>query len=458
MRYRPKDTQRTTPQVRMKGILPLSLAGLICLACLTGCEDTPSFSGPQPEPIHPAAGTQAQDTGRPAPAPTSREPDVQGGFPSPSEPAAQGGFQTPETGSADLSGRFPGRITSVLYAGAGKLLVCADSLSLYDAAADRIIGEYSFPENQVRLRGLGVFSGGYALFGELEDTGPDSGSGSLSMTASSGNEEGLRCWIFDGQLALQKSLDLHRLLKEQGYNETELSAAIAGDGTQIAVCGLRRLYVYHVEDNSFSVLLDSQAEGSGMRGISVLDAQFTGRGDDPSRGLEGLIFTGIAIPEGKSDSVPIYGTVNLDGSGLACHTTSDYALSGEMISYGNEIWFPEDFQKAAGRLLVTDPAGQRVRTVELEGEDTGADGIFGSDSGKYIATLGIPDLTDEWHGGWRLRIYDAERGKLVWEQNVGMDTSAYSGVSCSVKILDEQRECVVICGRGENTDVSSYFF
>ena len=99
--------------------------------------------------------------------------------------------------------------------------------------------------------------------------------------------------------------------------------------------------------------------------------RFTGRKEASSPAEERLIFTGIAIPEGQSDSVPIYGTLNTDGSGLDCHALSDYALSSELIAYEDEVWFPEDFLNATGKLLVTDPTGQIIRTVELEGEDTG---------------------------------------------------------------------------------------
>ena len=140
------------------------------------------------------------------------------------------------------------------------------------------------------------------------------------------------------------------------------------------------------------------------------------------------------------------------------HYEDIYALSNELIAYEDEVWFPEDFLNATGKLLVTDPTGQIIRTVELEGEDTGKDGVFGSDTGKYLATAAISKDADDWNGGWRVRIYDAETGKTVWEQNVGTDVSAYQGLSCSVRILDGPRECIVICGRGQNTVTAAYFF
>ena len=41
---------------------------------------------------------------------------------------------------------------------------------------------------------------------------------------------------------------------------------------------------------------------------------------------------------------------------------------------------------------------------------------------------------------------------------MGTDTGAYEGVSIRVRILDEQRECIVVLGRGEHTLVESYAF
>ena len=436
-------------------IYRLYLIGLICLCCLAGCGKGDSFQSSGLESADSAEDTETQrkDTDSAAP--------------------PQAGI----SGSLFDSGKFAGKITSVKYAGPGRLLVCADHLSLYDAQTDQIVGEYRFSEEGVQLGDFYALSDGYALFGEFpENTAggaeavPEGDSGSAEyvtqdfaagMSEVTENREGLRCWLFDGNLDLQRSIDLHGLLREQGYDEMiEMSAAISKDGTQIAVCGTRKLYRYDVERNTFRVLLDvdSETESGGLRHISASRVRFTGREEGSSSDAEGLIFTGIAIPEGSSNSVPIYGTMNLDGSGLNCRTVSDYALSDEIIAYENEIWFPEDFQYATGKLMVTDRTGQVIRTVDLEGEDTGEDGIFGSDTGKYIATAGILGDLTEWNGGWRIRIYDAESGKIVWEQNVGTDTSAYSGLSCRVKILDGLRECIVICGRNENTATSAWFF
>lgn len=58
-----------------------------------------------------------------------------------------------------------------------------------------------------------------------------------------------------------------------------------------------------------------------------------------------------------------------------------------MILFENEIWFPEAFDKATGKMLLTDTNGKTIRIVDFEGEDTGADGVFASDNGKYIATI-----------------------------------------------------------------------
>ena len=446
----------------------LALAALIGLLGAAGCGGMWPSDGSRWDPVSPveapdAAGTETQ---MPDAAGTETQMPESGFF----------GTGTGTDGNALFDGsRFPGSVTALEYAGPGKLLVCADGLSLYDAASDQILGEYRFPGETPLFRGFYPIDGGYVLFGDFLGKPLEGGTDEMSdgqgeamtenaenpgMTVITGNEEGLRCWFFDEHLGLLKSLDLHRLLKEQEGWIVEQSAAVSRDGTKIAIssAGSGKTYLYSVTENTFRVLLQTSAEvkSGNLRYLGPGNLCFTGQsGSSP---LEGLIFTGIAIPEGQSNSVPIYGTIREDGSGLNCHTLSDYPLSGEMIPYEEEIWFPEDFQKASGKLLVTDREGQIVRRVELEGEDTGADGIFGSDSGKYLATAGIPGDINQWKGGWRLRIYDAATGSILWEQTVGTDTGAYEGVSIRVRILDEQRECIVVLGRGEHTLVESYAF
>lgn len=444
----------------------LILAGSICLFALAGCRSMPSSNASRPNPISPVAASSPQNTGEAGPLQQDNS-DIPGI--SQEDAASQA-----HTGTLTENDSITGRITAVEYAGSGNLFVCADSLYLYDEAADQILGEFAFSGEAPFLHGFFPIEGGYALFGEYPEdptgsakAGGQDGTSVFAMesaerpgiTAITDNQEGLRCWLFDEQLTLQKSLDLHGLLREQEYNETELSVSISRDGTLIAVCCAGgKAYLYHMADGTFSLLAeaDSDTKSGIFRYINPTYIHFTEQsGSSPA---ERLLFTGIAIPEGQSNSVPVYGTMNADGSELNCQALSDYALSGEMIAYENEIWFPEDFQYAAGKLFVTDPAGQKIRLVQLEGGDTGADGIFGSDTGEFIATIAVLGDISQWNGGWRLQIYDAESGKIVWEQNVGTDTGAYNGVSCNVRILDGQRECIVTCGRGQNTDTTSYFF
>lgn len=449
------------------------LAVLLCLEAFTGCgdgkedwENQDDFGGALAEDLYPGKDGNEKENGEKGDfaAEGGRIPETGGEAGQLGNSAQTLGNSEGNQGAVSLfdAGRFQGKIRSIKYAGAGKLLVYAEKLSLYDPEADQVLGEYQFPEGQISLDRLCLLSQGYALFGEVEQkrgTGNDSGS-SLSFAESTDHQEGMRCWIFDEKLNLKESLDLHRLLKDQEKkDEVEFSAAVTKDGKQIAIAGIRRLYLYQTEENAFRILLDtdSDAKSGNLKNITVTSVCFSGEAAGSSR-QERLIFTGIAIPEGKSESVPVYGTMNPDGSGLDCHTVSDFALSQDLLIYEDEIWFLEDFQNAEGKVLVTDQSGKVLRTLKLEGEDTGKDGIFGSDQGSYLATLAIPNLTDDWKGGWRLRIYDSGSGKILWEQNVGMDTETYTGVSCSVKILDGLRECIVTCGRGENTHTEAYFF
>lgn len=459
-----------------RNFLSAGAAAFICLMCLAGC-------GNEPEELAGGAGLAGQggdsasemQEGKSGWQEGQRQEDGQRQEGQQTEQPGDGAVGSRGAGKAFDSSLFSGRIESVHYAGGGRLLVYADSLYLYDLAEGKILGEYVLTEGRFQIWSFCAFPDGYALLGTLkQEKGEDGGQQSLQMTTST-EDVGLRCWLFDGDLALRECLDLHALLKKEGEN-LEFSARFSQDGEWIVIAGLRGLYLYQVEKNTFLRLLAPDSQCDNLKNISVTEAYFTGQGriqngfgptlgeteaDRDGRGEaaapSGLIFTGIAIPEGKQNSVPIYGTVKLDGSGLKCHTVSDYVLSGDMIAYEGEVWLPENFQEATGRVLVIDAEGQTLRVVELEGEDTGKDGLSGSEQGAYVVTLADANPMGAWQG-WRLRIYEAAGGKLVCERNVGTDTDAYSGLSCNVKILDGRRECIVICGRDRKTQISSFFF
>ncbi len=338
------------------------------------------------------------------------------------------------------SGKFSGNLRGIYYAGEGKLLVQGDVLSLYDISSGEILGEYEETEGKVSMASFHSFSQGYALVGllsEKEEGGE--GTGEVGFTVSTEPRREMTCWIFDKNLNLTEKLDLDGMAQEQG-GEIAFSGAVSEDGGQVAVASLRGVTLYDRSKKTMKTILEDGPDAEGFQGILANEVHFTETG--------GLLFTGIAIPAGRDSSVPVYGTCDLDGGNLQCTSPRpDFAMSGEMLVYPEEIWLTEAFDQAKGEMLMLDASGRVLRKVELEGEDTGADGIFGSDQGHYIAT-GAMILSGE--TGWRFRIYDASDGKMVWERTIALDLEEYPP-SCSVAVLEETGECIMICGRGKKT-------
>lgn len=335
------------------------------------------------------------------------------------------------------SRRFGGDIEDIFYAEDSHILVYADKFQLYDTAADTMTGEFSVNEGRVQERAFFSLSGGYALVGALY--------GAEFNSSLSSDVRALKCWYFDKDFVCRQTIDLSGVVIEGG-DCFAFSAAVSEDGEKIGIAGNDALYVYDVASGRLTPLFRYNETGY-ADDMMVSELGFAEHG-------EKLVFTGSALMADSTENVPLYGMVSTEGSGLACYTSSEYELSDEMILFENEIWFPEAFDKAAGKLLITDTNGKTIRIVDLEGEDTGADGIFASDNGKYIATI-------QWiseKSCWRVRIYDAIDGNIVHEQMIEIDEERYSSIVCKVHILEERNECIVVAGRGRQTFISSFFF
>lgn len=335
------------------------------------------------------------------------------------------------------STKFSGDIEDIFYAEDSRILVYADKFQLYDTAADTMIGEFSVNEGRVQERAFFSLSGGYALVGALY--------GAESSSSLSSDVRALKCWYFDKDFVCRQTIDLSSLVIEGG-DCFAFAAAVSEDGKKIGIAGNDALYVYDVASSRLTPLFHYDETGY-AKDVNVNELGFAEHG-------EKIVFTGSALMADSSENIPLYGMVSTEGNGLVCHTSSEYELSDEMILFENEIWFPEAFDKAVGKMLITDTNGKTIRIIDFEGEDTGADGVFASDNGKYIATI-------QWIFGqscWRVRIYDAIDGNIVHEQMIEIDEERYSSIVCKVRMLEERNECIVVAGRGQQTFISSFFF
>lgn len=332
--------------------------------------------------------------------------------------------------------QFRGGIEDLFYAGDDQVIVYADDFYLYDRKTESVAGTFSVSEGRVSLRKFFRTADGYALIGNVAvDASASLFSGGTSK----------KCWLFDENLSCTKTIDLGELIAREN-DPFALGAAVSGDGESIAVAGNNALYRYDIAQDSLYMLFDYD-ETNYADYMTVNQLAFTGSD-------EKIVFEATALDSATNGNTQIYGLVSVDGSDLVCYTVSDYALTDEIIVQSDEIWFPEAFDQAAGKLLVTDTDGKRLRVVDLEGEDTGADGVYGSTNGEHIATK---EWLDE-EGSWRIRIYDADSGEIVHEELCKPTRENYSTTYCKVRILDEQQECIVIAGREQETELFSFSF
>lgn len=137
------------------------------------------------------------------------------------------------------SAQFHGKIQSCAYAGDGKLFVVADKLYLYDTTTAMVLAvtETPLPDFNVQIT-----DGGYILSGMGDD--------------------GAMAYIYDGSLALKKELSINELLSGD-FVISETGVAASTDGNKLAIAGMRGLYLYDLQSESMTMLLDlSQNAGT----------------------------------------------------------------------------------------------------------------------------------------------------------------------------------------------------
>lgn len=332
--------------------------------------------------------------------------------------------------------KFSGKIEDIFYAGDNRILVYADSLCLYDMEEQNIVGEFSINEGRVVEREFFSTTDGYAMVGVIYGDSSDS-------LSSSGRT--IKCWLFDKNFKCWKTIDMVDLiLKEEDF--MVFAAAVSQDSKKLGIVGNNALYLYNIETDTLRQVFDynktDYADIVMVNSVGFIEHD------------EKLVFTGMATNLENSENIPIYGLISVEGKQPVCHKVTEYELTDEMIIQDDEIWFPEAFDKATGKMLVTNTNGEIMRIVNFEGEDTGADGIFGSDCGEHMATI-------EWvseQGCWRVRIYEAFNGELRHEQMIKLDKQGYAAIICKVRILDERNECIVVAGKNQETQIFSFFF
>ena len=146
------------------------------------------------------------------------------------------------------SSQFAGKIRECAYAGDGKLFVAADKLYLYDTATASVLAKTETPLRSFEVQAIDK---GYILSGMGDD--------------------GMMVYIYDSALTLTRKIAVNQLLTED-FVVSETGVAVSTDGKKLAIATLNGLYLYDLEKEKLTTLLDlTKKAGTSKIQISVLD-------------------------------------------------------------------------------------------------------------------------------------------------------------------------------------------
>lgn len=310
---------------------------------------------------------------------------------------------------------FDGKLHSCAYAGNGKLLVAADKLYLYDTATASVLASTTMPAPACLDFDVQAVEGGYILSG-MGDNG--------TMT-----------YIYNRSLSLNKEIAINELLAGD-FVVSETGVAASADGRKLAIAAMNGLYLYDLENGRLTTLLDLTKDvGTSDVRISELDGLAFARNNSQ------LVFHGrgnsVPAADGE-DSFSIYGSIAVDGSNLKLTKSSSYPIE-EMQSRSSRLFFPQLFTKANGSLLWMDQATGSTNTLSFSTGGEGADGVYSSEQGKYIATAVLD-------GSLTVRVYDVDSGRLLATEVIKNPDPTYFYRIPRIYLLDETKTAVVLLG------------
>ena len=322
---------------------------------------------------------------------------------------------------------FGGKLQSCAYAGNGTLLVLADKLYLYDTGAASVLAAVEAPLRDFEAQ---TIDGGYVLSGMGDD--------------------GMMAYIYDSALTLTKKIAVNQLLTED-FVVSETGVAVSADGKKLAIATLRGLYLYDLEKEQLTTLLDlTKKAGTSKIQISVLDGVAFSQDNSQIMFYGG----GQSIPAKKGEnSFSIYGSLALDGSNLKLTKLSSYSIE-EIQRRTGRLFFPQTFTRNDRTLLWLDRKTGDKNTLSFATRKEGRNGVYSSERGNYVATAVLD-------GNLTVRVYEAASGKLLATKVIQNSNKTYFYRIPSIYLLDEAKTAVVLLGGsiGEvDTLVSTFTF
>ena len=310
------------------------------------------------------------------------------------------------------SSLFGGKIRECAYAGDGKLFVAADKLYLYDTATGSVLAKTETPLRSFEVQ---TIDKGYILSGMGDD--------------------GMIAYIYDSALTLTKKITVNQLLTED-FVVSETGTATSTDGKKLAIATLRGLYLYDLEKEQLTTLLDlTKKAGTSKIQISVVDGVAFSRDNSKIMFYGG----GQSIPAKKDESsFSIYGSLALDGSNLKLTKLSSYSIE-EIQRRTGRLFFPQTFTRNDRTLLWLDRKTGDKNTLSFATRKEGRNGVYSSEGGDYVATAVLD-------GNLTVRVYDVASGELIASEVIENSDSAYFNRIPGIYLLDGAKTAIVVLG------------
>lgn len=307
---------------------------------------------------------------------------------------------------------FGGKLQSCAYAGDGKLFVVADKLYLYDTTTASVL---AVTETPLRDFNVQIIDGGYILSGMGDD--------------------GAMAYIYDASLSLNREITANELLAGD-FVVSETGVAASTDGKKLAIAAMRGLYLYNLESESLTTLLDF-TKNAGTSSIQIAMLYGLAFTQDNSQ----IVFYGggssIPAVDGEN-SFSIYGSVAVDGGNLKLTKPSAYDIE-EMQSRTSRVFFPQTFTQSNGSLLWVDGKTGSVNTLSYSTSSEGSGGVYSSEQGNYVATAVLA-------GNLTIRVYEVDSGELIDTEVIENADSTYFNRIPKIYLLDGAKTAVVVLG------------
>lgn len=309
---------------------------------------------------------------------------------------------------------FAGKVKSCAYAGDDKIIVLSDKLYLYDTQSGVVLAETEPP---LEFFEVSAFEGGYLLTGF--------------------SSNGATAYFYDENLSLTKEIITMNLLEEDAVT-MESGIAISSDGKQLALAGMKGLYVYDLETESIERLF-VQGESFDTN-IMFSSVAFLCENTQ-------IAYCGRAISDTADDEMAyIYGTIGVNGDHLSTTKLSDYAINEIWDCEGRifipqEISEPGDFAKNTASLRWLDSKTGEESQLAFSSSDEGCEGVYSSKQGNYIATAVLGEKLT-------IRIYEVSSGNLINTEEIENPDKTYFYRIPQIYLFDNSKTALVLLGGG----------